>query len=105
MLLPSVGRVAGSVSCHATFPREPRAGRPWDDALGLPRAFPALVTSLRRAALLSAASAPLAGKRLEPIVHGTHFWFAWAAYRPKTRVYSPWRANHWCDFSPASRDC
>ncbi len=37
----------------------------------------------------SATSGPLAGRRLESIVHGNHFWFAWAAYKPKTRVYSP----------------
>jgi len=32
---------------------------------------------------------PLAGRRLEPIVHGNHFWFSWASYRPQTRVYAP----------------
>ena len=30
---------------------------------------------------------PLAGKRLEPIVHGAHFWFAWAVFKPDTTVY------------------
>ncbi len=30
---------------------------------------------------------PLAGKRLTPIVHGDHFWFAWAAFKPDTIVY------------------
>ncbi|MGQ0571378.1 MAG: DUF3179 domain-containing protein [Armatimonadota bacterium] len=35
----------------------------------------------------SAASGPLAGKRLTPVVHGNHFWFSWASYKPKTRVY------------------
>ncbi|MGH2403293.1 MAG: DUF3179 domain-containing protein [bacterium] len=34
-----------------------------------------------------ATAGPLAGKRLEPIVHGNHFWFSWASYRPQTRVY------------------
>lgn len=34
-----------------------------------------------------ATSGPLAGKRLEPIVHGNHFWFSWASYKPRTRVY------------------
>jgi hypothetical protein len=29
---------------------------------------------------------PLAGETLEPAVHGVHFWFVWAAYRPDTRV-------------------
>ena len=34
-----------------------------------------------------ALSGPLAGRRLEPIFHGDHFWFAWAAFQPKTRIY------------------
>ncbi|MBI2885888.1 MAG: DUF3179 domain-containing protein [Chloroflexi bacterium] len=32
---------------------------------------------------------PLAGKELVPVVHGTHFWFAWAIFRPQTLVYQP----------------
>lgn len=32
---------------------------------------------------------PLAGKKLQPVVHGSHFWFAWAAFEPQTRVFSP----------------
>ena len=31
----------------------------------------------------------LAGKQLEPILHANHFWFAWAVFKPDTRV---WRA-------------
>ena len=34
-----------------------------------------------------AVSGPLAGKSLTPIVHGNHFWFAWAAFAPDTEVY------------------
>jgi hypothetical protein len=30
---------------------------------------------------------PLDGKHLEPVVHGTHFWFAWAAFRPDTLLH------------------
>ncbi len=30
---------------------------------------------------------PLKGSQLEPVVHGTHFWFAWAAFRPDTALY------------------
>jgi hypothetical protein len=30
---------------------------------------------------------PLAGERLTPILHGDHFWFAWAAFKPETIVY------------------
>ena len=29
---------------------------------------------------------PLAGEQLTPVVHANHFWFAWAAFRPDTRV-------------------
>ena len=30
---------------------------------------------------------PLAGESLTPIVHGDHFWFAWAAFKPDTIIY------------------
>ena len=30
---------------------------------------------------------PLAGKSLAPIVHGDHFWFSWAAFKPDTVIY------------------
>jgi hypothetical protein len=36
-----------------------------------------------------ATAGPLAGAQLEPVVHGDHFWFAWAAFVPDTRI---WRA-------------
>ncbi|MEE9198741.1 MAG: DUF3179 domain-containing (seleno)protein, partial [Dehalococcoidia bacterium] len=31
----------------------------------------------------------MAGKTLEPVLHANHFWFAWAAFKPETRI---WRA-------------
>lgn len=34
----------------------------------------------------NAIDGPLVGKSLTPAVHGVHFWFVWAAYRPETRV-------------------
>lgn len=34
-----------------------------------------------------ATAGPLAGKRLTPVVSGTHFWFSWAVFQPKTRIY------------------
>ena len=34
-----------------------------------------------------AVSGPLAGKSLTPIVHGNHFWFAWAAFAPEAEIY------------------
>ena len=36
-----------------------------------------------------AITGPMAGTHLVPVVHGQHFWFAWAVFRPKTRVYAP----------------
>jgi len=42
-----------------------------------------------------AVDGPLAGKSLTPIIHGNHFWFAWAAFKPDTIVYrmEPWRSG------------
>ena len=34
-----------------------------------------------------AVEGPLEGSRLEPIVHGNHFWFAWGAFKPDTLIY------------------
>ena len=36
-----------------------------------------------------ATAGPLEGTQLEPLVHGVHFWFAWAAFTPDTRVWQP----------------
>ena len=33
-----------------------------------------------------AVEGPLAGNELTPIVHGNHFWFAWAAHTPDTLI-------------------
>ncbi len=30
---------------------------------------------------------PLAGRHLDPIVSINHFWFSWAAFKPKTRIF------------------
>ncbi len=35
-----------------------------------------------------AVDGPLAGMTLEPIVHGDHFWFAWAAFVPHTTIWT-----------------
>ena len=34
-----------------------------------------------------AIAGPLEGSTLEPIVHGNHFWFSWAAFRPDTVIF------------------
>ena len=36
-----------------------------------------------------AVDGPLAGTQLESVVHGDHFWFAWAAFEPDTKIWSP----------------
>ncbi|MDP8923350.1 MAG: DUF3179 domain-containing protein [Chloroflexota bacterium] len=36
-----------------------------------------------------ATSGPLAGRRLPPIVHANHFWFAMAAFYPDVRIWQP----------------
>jgi hypothetical protein len=36
-----------------------------------------------------ATSGELAGRQLDPVVHGNHFWFAWAAFTPETRIWQP----------------
>ena len=33
-----------------------------------------------------ALAGPLEGRRLTPIQHGNHFWFAWAVFRPNVEV-------------------
>lgn len=34
-----------------------------------------------------AVEGPLAGQELQPIVHGDHFWFSWAAFKPDTIIF------------------
>ena len=34
-----------------------------------------------------AIAGPLTGSALTPIVHGNHFWFAWGAFQPDTKIY------------------
>jgi hypothetical protein len=34
---------------------------------------------------------PLKGSKLTPIVHANHFWFAWGAFKPDTKIY--WGAD------------
>lgn len=35
-----------------------------------------------------ATAGPLIGRQLTPLLHGDHFWFAWAAFKPDTIVYA-----------------
>jgi len=36
-----------------------------------------------------AVAGPLVGNRLRPLVSANHFWFAWAVFRPETRIWAP----------------
>jgi Protein of unknown function (DUF3179) len=36
-----------------------------------------------------ATAGPLAGERLRAVVSANHFWFAWAVFKPETRIWSP----------------
>jgi hypothetical protein len=36
-----------------------------------------------------ATAGPLKGHSLQPVLSGNHFWFAWAAFKPETRVWQP----------------
>ena len=36
----------------------------------------------------NAVAGPLAGENLLPVVHGNHFWFAWAVFKPDTILYA-----------------
>jgi hypothetical protein len=35
-----------------------------------------------------ATNGPLAGSMLQPVVHGDHFWFAWAVFAPDTTIWT-----------------
>ena len=66
----------------------------WNDVDGRQLTFSASGAGFRDAEtgtqwtiLGSAESGPLSGRRLEPVIHGDHFWFAWAAFEPQTRIY------------------
>jgi hypothetical protein len=81
--------IAASRDVGATGVYQPDIdGRPltftWQDD-----AFVDAETGSRWTLLGEAVDGPLAGKQLTPIVHGTHFWFAWAAFKPETRIYNP----------------
>ncbi len=56
----------------------------WQDS-----AFIDLETGSRWSLLGQAVAGPLVGTRLEPIVHGNHFWFATAAFYPNVRIWHP----------------
>lgn len=35
----------------------------------------------------TAISGPLSGRQLDPVLHADHLWFAWAAFKPQTRIF------------------
>ncbi len=50
--------------------------------------FEDLETGSRWSLLGEALEGPLAGEKLEPVVSAEHFWFAWAVFKPETRIWS-----------------
>jgi hypothetical protein len=56
----------------------------WQDG-----AFVDLETGSHWSLLGRAVTGPLTGARLEPVVHGNHFWFATAAFYPNVRIWRP----------------
>ncbi|HSH79934.1 MAG TPA: DUF3179 domain-containing protein, partial [Herpetosiphonaceae bacterium] len=78
--------IAGSRDVGATGVYKPEVdGRhltfAWEDG-----AFVDRETGSRWSMLGQATAGPLQGKQLMPVVHANHFWFAWAAFKPATRV-------------------
>ncbi len=53
----------------------------WEDG-----AFVDRETGSRWSVLGQASAGPLQGKQLASVVHANHFWFAWAAFKPGTRI-------------------
>ena len=53
----------------------------WEDD-----AFVDRETGSRWSVLGQATAGPLQGKHLTSVVHANHFWFAWAAFKPGTRI-------------------
>ncbi|MDP9374260.1 MAG: DUF3179 domain-containing protein [Chloroflexota bacterium] len=81
------GDIASSRDVGAVGVYRPQAGGraltfAWRDG-----AFTDEETGSRWTLLGEATAGSLTGQRLEPVVHGTHFWFAWAAFKPQTRIY------------------
>jgi hypothetical protein len=82
-------RIADSRDAGATGVfRAELGGRPltftWQDG-----AFVDLETGSHWSLLGRAVTGPLTGARLEPVVHGNHFWFATAAFYPNVRIWRP----------------
>lgn len=46
-------------------------------------------TNTRWDVLGHALTGSLTGQRLTPVVAINHFWFSWAAFKPRTRIYTP----------------
>ncbi len=76
-----VGRSVGAATAHIPI------------AAGMPLSFTlkdGRITDEQTASewniLGKAVSGALAGETLQPIVHGSHFWFAWAAFHPDTEI-------------------
>ncbi len=76
---------AEDIGAAAVF--DPRVGGKKLDFRAEGEAFVDEQTGSRWTILGKAITGPLAGKQLEAIVHANHFWFAWAAFKPNTKIY------------------
>ena len=47
----------------------------------------ALLDELESDLSAESAAGSQAGQELQPIVHGDHFWFSWAAFKPDTIIF------------------
>ncbi|GIW52148.1 MAG: hypothetical protein KatS3mg081_1503 [Gemmatimonadales bacterium] len=81
-------RIAGGrdVGSSAVYGREIDGRRLTFETGPSPGLFLDRETGSRWTFLGEAISGPLAGKKLNPLHHGNHFWFAWAAFQPSTRI-------------------
>jgi len=77
------GRDVGATGVYLAEVDEQHLTFTWHD-----EAFVDMETGSRWTLLGEAVKGPLAGKRLTPVTHGNHFWFAWAAFKPETRIYA-----------------
>jgi hypothetical protein len=75
------GRDVGSTGVFVPVVNEEALTFEWDG-----EAFRDDLTGSTWTLLGEAIDGSLAGERLEPVVHGNHFWFSWAVYQPETEI-------------------
>jgi hypothetical protein len=81
--------VAGGRDIGASGVFVPKAGARRLTFLPAAKGFTDRETRSSWTILGQATAGPLRGQRLEPVVSGDYFWFAWVVFKPKTRIYTP----------------